>query len=222
MALGGMDTTDLQNNRPWNLDTQLDLDVFGAAWRTTAIDYGLGITHFQGYQPTCAAESVCNAIEGMGLGRPEPKVVHLLAKRIDDLPDTRPGTRLWAAAEAACRLLDNGTRWTAIPLGADWEYVPKWLASRGPVALAMAWSDIDASPTWSRVMFGQGGVAQHAVCLYGFKPRHEWRRFPLIGRKRVDDFFLIENSNWRGASWAYMPVGRVKADGIEAIGFVKG
>ena len=216
-----MDTAAFHNIRPWCLETQLDLDVFGAAWRTTAVDHGLGVTSRQGFHGTCAAHAVSNAVEAMGLGRPEPKVVYRLAQRLDGLPDTRPGTELCAAAEAACRLLDNGTRWTPIPLGDGWEYVPKWLASRGPVALAMAWSGLDDRPTWSRVMFGRGGTSGHAVCLYGFKPRHVWRKFPLVGRRRTDDFLLIENSGWTGATWAYMPVDRVRADGLAAVGFVK-
>jgi len=37
----------------------------------------------------------------------------------------------------------------------------------------------------------------------------------------VDDFLLIENSGWTGATWAYMPVDRVRADGLAAVGFVK-
>ncbi len=216
-----MDTAAFHNIRPWCQGTQFDLDVFGAAWRTRAIDYGLGVTSRQGFRPTCAAHAVCNAVEAMDLGRPEPKVVYRLAQRIDGLPDTRQGTDLHAAAEAACRLLDNGARWTPIPLGDNWEYVPKWLASRGPVALAMAWSGLDDKPTWSRVMVGRGGISAHAVCLYGFKPRHVWKRFPLVGRRRTDDFFLIENSGWPAASWAYMPVGRVRADGIAAVGFTR-
>ena len=216
-----MDTAAFHNIRPWCSRTQFDLDVFGAAWRTTAIDHGLGVTSRQGFHGTCAAHAVCNAVEAMGLGRPEPKVVYRIAQRLDGLPDTTPGTDLRAAAEAACRVLDNGTKWTPLPLGADWQYVPKWLASRGPVALAMAWSGLDDRPTWSRVMFGQGGTSAHAVCVYGFRPRHVWRRFPVIGRRRVDDFLLIENSGWTGATWAYMPPGRVGAVGIAAVGFVK-
>lgn len=196
---------------------------------TTRVELDRGEARPQYSANRCAAAACVNALEtcaeqwGWDRDFPDPAIVYLAAREIDEYDTSRKGTTLQAAAEATCRLVGHGLRWMELPQN-DPQILAAWIATeKTGIAFGTMWSPGDNHPSGrTRILRPSGAFSRdgHAVHLHGFDAKHAYRPRWWSPAKKTEAMFLVENSHQFPEITFFYPAARVASHALSAVVFV--